>query len=197
VRLRPLLPALAVALCALVGTASSAPPGEAVRGVRGLEIALKGTEARLQTLLALAEQSKEALLVRWYRNLTPEKLKDPKRDVGVAELWKEVVLEPGVPEETKNAAAEAIINPSTVDEDPDLVRDGARGAKRKRAEFSLKVTPGLTEKAPEDRIVRVLASKVLGALWPNMTDPDVLRYDPDNPRTWQRAKMRWEQFLKR
>jgi hypothetical protein len=195
VGLRPLLPAFALALCALGGTASSAPPEEGARpprGVRGLEIAIKATEARLQTLIGLADEKQEALYVRWYRNQTAEDFKEPKREVRVDDhLWKKVVLEKGVPEETKKAAADAII--AAADLDPDLSKEG-RGPRRKRVEFLLKVARELDH---DDLVVRVLASKILGELWPNATDPDILQYDPDSKRTWGVAQRRWEQTLRR
>jgi hypothetical protein len=190
--------AAAVAVCLAASPSSSAPPDEPAlpraHGVRALDLSIKRTQARLATLVGLASQSPEAILVRTYRNYPEEALKDTrKREVRAENLVKNVIANDKVPEEVRGEAAKALAAEPAVAADPDLALDG-RGRSRPRARLSLLLTPLLERR--DDKVGRVIAKDLLMALWPQHADPDIARYDPDVRATWSEARRRWERFLK-
>ncbi len=164
----------ALALIAVVGAveigvpaaarASPPPPPRVadapLRSAIGRALRIRAAERRLDDLLAWAGKDRAESMIDVFTAYTDVELQGPKRSVTV-EMLLDLVKDPTVPDAARRRAADAIVDPRVVANDPALWLDG-RGDRRGRVRFSRRVEDLLVAADP---VVRELARRILEGLW--------------------------------
>jgi hypothetical protein len=198
-RMRGLLPvAVLVVPFLLVSRAAGDPPAPAFApppaSLEQLAQRVGELTDRVKFMVDEANRDPRERKIRVYLGYSAKDLQDVRRDVRAKELV-EWMVDPALNLLARQSAKDAIVGGAQQRGDPDLSLDEKKGSTTVRAWFCLQyVVKHLTHDDPKSA---KLTSDLLKELWRPGGIPDILAFDPADPKTHRPAKTAWTNFLKK